>query len=92
MLVESVLLLIIGFGLGAYHRWAWYGAVVILLPMTIGVSLASIFAAALDPIYLFVVCLWPIFCGYVAWVPDVKRRPAALLRELRRHGPRQARP
>ena len=58
----------IGFGLGAYHRWAWYWAVVILLPMTIVVSLASMFAAALDPIYLFVVCLWPMFCAYVAWV------------------------
>lgn len=64
----SFVMKFIGFGLGAYHRWAWYGAVVILLPMTIVVSLASMFAAALDPIYLFVVCLWPIFCGYVAWV------------------------
>ena len=64
----TLAMVIIGFGLGAYHRWAWYGAVVILLPMTIVVSLAALFAAALNPIYLFVVCLWPVFCAYVAWV------------------------
>jgi len=64
----GTLLLVIGIGVGRYQPWAWYAAVVAMLPLSIVITLATLIAAGLTMNYIWMVVLWPLFCAYVAWI------------------------